>query len=106
MIDRAQVFGELAGGSFERIGPGHFPEAIVREHEARYRWAARFVAGKRVLDVGCGTAYGCSLLTRSGARRVTGVDIAFPALEYGKQSGVERLVCANIPSIALRPVGV
>ena len=96
MIDRARVFGELSGGVFERVGPGYFPEEIVREHEARYRWAARYAGGKTVLDVGCGTAYGCSLLARCGARRVTGVDLSFPALEHGKQSGTDGLVCANI----------
>ena len=96
MIDRSQVFGELQGGAFERVGPGYFPEGIVREHEARYRWAGRYVADKRVLDVGCGTAYGCSLLANSGARSVTGVDIALSALQYAKQSGINGLVCANI----------
>jgi SAM-dependent methyltransferase len=96
MIDRSQVFGELEGGAFERVGPGYFPEGIVREHRARYHWASRYVADKRVLDVGCGTAYGCALLAHSGARSVTGVDIALSALEYGKQSGFGDLVCANI----------
>jgi SAM-dependent methyltransferase len=103
MIDRARVFGELPEGSFERVAPGYFPDAIVREHEARYRWAARYVAGKAVLDVGCGTAYGCSLLARSGALHVTGVDIALPALEHGRQSGVDGLVCANILQLPFGP---
>jgi 2-polyprenyl-3-methyl-5-hydroxy-6-metoxy-1,4-benzoquinol methylase len=103
MIDRAQVFGERQGGTFERVAPGYFPEGIVREHEARYRWAARYVAGKTVLDVGCGTAYGCSLLAHSGARRVTGVDIVFPALEHGKQSGIDGLVRANILQLPFGP---
>jgi len=102
-MNRSQTFGELPGGVFERVAPGYFPEAIVREHESRYRWASRYVADKRVLDVGCGTAYGCSLLARSGARRVTGVDIALPALEHGKQTGVNGLVCANILQLPFGP---
>lgn len=103
-IDRARVFGECQGGAFERVAPGYFPEGIVREHEARYRWAARYVAGKTVLDVGCGTAYGCSLLADSGARNVTGVDIALPALEHGKQSGISGLVCGNILQLPFGPL--
>jgi 2-polyprenyl-3-methyl-5-hydroxy-6-metoxy-1,4-benzoquinol methylase len=103
-IDRARVFGELQGGAFERVAPGYFPAGVVREHEARYRWAARYVAGKTVLDVGCGTAYGCSLLTRSGARHVTGVDIALPALQHGKQSGITGLVCANMLQLPFGPL--
>jgi SAM-dependent methyltransferase len=103
MIDRARVFGELQEGSFERVAPGYFPEGIVREHEARYRWAARYAVGKTALDVGCGTAYGCSLLARAGTRHVTGVDIALPALEHGKQFGVDALVCANILQLPFGP---
>lgn len=95
-VDRGRVFGEFEPGVYERIAPGHFPVGVVREHEARYHWAARYVSGKAVLDVGCGTGYGCWLLARSGARHVMGVDIALPALQHGEQSGIEGLVCANI----------
>jgi 2-polyprenyl-3-methyl-5-hydroxy-6-metoxy-1,4-benzoquinol methylase len=96
MIDRTEVFGELEGEAFERIAPGYFPLAIVREHEARYRWAGRFVSGKKALDVGCGTAYGCAILSQSGAREVTGVDNCLAALHYGKKFGNTHLVLGNI----------
>jgi SAM-dependent methyltransferase len=102
-VDRSRVFGECEAGVYERVAPGHFPIEVVREHEARYRWAARHVSGKAVLDVGCGTAYGSALLTRSGARHVAGVDLAFPPLEYGKKSGAESLVCANILQLPFGP---
>lgn len=103
MIDRAQVFGELGGGVFERIDPGYFPETIVREHGARYGWAARYVVDKKVLDVGCGTGYGCTLLAGLGARRVMGVDIAHPALLHGRQHGRDALVCADILKLPFQP---
>jgi 2-polyprenyl-3-methyl-5-hydroxy-6-metoxy-1,4-benzoquinol methylase len=102
VLERAKVFGEIEGGSFERISPGHFPEAVVREHEARYRWAARYVRDESVLDVGCGTAYGCDILANSGARYVTGIDIALPALQHGKTRFAATLVCGEISSLPFR----
>lgn len=49
-------------------------------HAQRYRFAARWCAGKEVLDAGCGIGYGSALLARSGAAAVVGVDIAPEAL--------------------------
>lgn len=51
-------------------------ELAEAEHLVRYRWAARFVAGRRVLDAACGTAYGSVILHQAGAASVMGVDIA------------------------------
>ncbi|MGH3913971.1 MAG: glycosyltransferase, partial [Pseudonocardiaceae bacterium] len=47
---------------------------VIYEHYHRYALAARFVAGARVLDLGCGEGFGPALLAR-GAREVIGVDI-------------------------------
>lgn len=44
------------------------------EHAARYHFALERVAGKKVLDIACGTGYGIGLLRKS-ARFVCGVDI-------------------------------
>lgn len=44
-------------------------------HLARYLFAGELVRGKRVLDAGCGTGYGASLLLELGAEHVTGVDV-------------------------------
>lgn len=44
------------------------------EHRSRYYWAAEIVAGRSVLDVGCGTGYGLQILSDGGAECVTGVD--------------------------------
>jgi ubiquinone/menaquinone biosynthesis C-methylase UbiE len=45
------------------------------EHRSRYRFAAQFVAGQRVLDVACGSGFGLELLSEAGARPL-GVDYA------------------------------
>jgi SAM-dependent methyltransferase len=54
---------------------------IEAEHLARYRWAAQAADGQRVLDAGCGTAYGSRLLAEAGAREVVGVDVAQAVVE-------------------------
>jgi 2-polyprenyl-3-methyl-5-hydroxy-6-metoxy-1,4-benzoquinol methylase len=60
----------------ERFDPQFMRGRLIEaEHLARYWWAAPFVEGKRVLDAGCGTAYGSDILARSGAAKVVGVDI-------------------------------
>lgn len=56
-------------------------ELIEAEHLARYRFAASFASGRRVLDAGCGWAYGSELLARSGAASVAGVDVAESVIE-------------------------
>lgn len=80
-VDRAEVFGQTER-AIERIAPGFFPAGLEREHVARYRWAGRWVAGKTVLDVACGTGYGSALLQQAGARRVVAVDHHAPALAF------------------------
>src|SRR5262249_42781420 len=54
---------------------------IEAEHLARYKWAATIISGGRVLDAGCGVAYGTSMMARSGASQVIGVDIAEAVLD-------------------------
>ena len=51
------------------------------EHRSRYHFAARFVAGRSVLDVACGTGFGGPILLRAGARRVLGLDLSWDGLE-------------------------
>jgi len=70
----------------ERLVPGKVPEALFREHEARYVFAGQFVAGKDVLDVACGTGTGTSYLLRAGARNCIGLDIDKGAVDYAKAS--------------------
>jgi 2-polyprenyl-3-methyl-5-hydroxy-6-metoxy-1,4-benzoquinol methylase len=71
----------------ERIDPQYSGarHGLVREHLARYRFAAAFARG-RVLDAGCGTGYGCQIL--AAAARVTevvGVDRDARALAHARR---------------------
>jgi SAM-dependent methyltransferase len=56
----------------ERLGNDPTSE-LWGEHRSRYRFAAQFVDGERVLDVACGSGFGLSLLRAGGAWPV-GVD--------------------------------
>jgi SAM-dependent methyltransferase len=55
-------------------------DLIDAEHQARYRFALPHVAGKVVLDAGCGVGWGSALLLSAGARRVLGIDIDLGAV--------------------------
>ena len=50
-------------------------------HAAAYTYAARLVDGKSVLDIGCNTGYGTSILA-TGAKNVAGVDVSDRAIKY------------------------
>lgn len=66
----------------ERFAPKEMRGQLLEaEHLARYRWAATLAAGKRVLDAGCGTAYGTAILSSAGADEVVGVDLAEGVLD-------------------------
>jgi SAM-dependent methyltransferase len=43
-------------------------------HESIYAFAARFAAGRDVLDAACGTGYGSAMLAAAGAASVLGID--------------------------------
>jgi len=86
----------------ERFVPGT-PGEIWVEHWHRYHFAARWVRGKRVLDVACGEGYGAALLAREAAH-VTGVDVAQPAIDHAKRTynsvgnaEFVRASCAELP---------
>ena len=66
----------------ERFVPGARGEIWI-EHWHRYHFAARWVRGKRVLDVACGEGYGTALLARHAAH-VTGADLSGEAIEHAK----------------------
>jgi ubiquinone/menaquinone biosynthesis C-methylase UbiE len=55
-------------------------------HLDRYRFAARHVQGRQVLDCACGTGYGVRMLREiGGAGSVVGVDIENRAIQYARQ---------------------
>jgi ubiquinone/menaquinone biosynthesis C-methylase UbiE len=50
------------------------------EHRSRYRFAQPHVAGKRVLEIACGTGFGSHMLAEAGAKSVVGVDVTVDAV--------------------------
>ena len=86
---------EPATAPVERFEPARLHgELVEAEHLVRYHWAATAVAGRDVLDAGCGVGYGSALLAQlGGARRCVGVDIAPEAIEQAQaeHGGDERL---------------
>ncbi len=69
----------------ERFKPGSGPQGELHaQHLSRYEFASRYVPGKRIVDVACGTGYGSSHLLRAGARSVTGIDISEEAIAHAK----------------------
>lgn len=55
-------------------------------HLDRYRFAARQVQGRKVLDCACGTGYGVRLLREiGGAASVVGIDVDGKAIAYAMQ---------------------
>jgi SAM-dependent methyltransferase len=62
-------------------GQWHIPESEVR--------ALPDVAGKDVVELGCGTAYFGAWLKRAGARRVVGVDVTPAQLETARRMNEE-----------------
>jgi SAM-dependent methyltransferase len=64
----------------ERLALDRFSSPWLRnQHLARYRWAAAFAPGLRVLDAACGTGYGSRILLKAGARQVTSMDVSSEA---------------------------
>ena len=72
----------------ERFIPG-VPGEIWLEHWHRYHFAARWAAGKRVLDVACGEGYGSATLARHAAR-VAGVDVSDAAIAHARAAYADR----------------
>jgi 2-polyprenyl-3-methyl-5-hydroxy-6-metoxy-1,4-benzoquinol methylase len=54
-------------------------------HRKFYEFAAQFVRGKTVADIGCGSGYGCDILKRSGAASVFGCDISRSAIAFAEK---------------------
>ena len=77
----------------ERMVPEAADVDIFWEHVYRYRFAAKFAKGMRVLDVACGEGYGSCALAKAGAASVVGVDISEEAVKHAKNKyGVDARV--------------
>lgn len=62
-----------------KSSPGTY--AIYLMHVASYEFAKRYAAGKRVLDLGCGSGYGAAMIAEV-AKEVVGVDVSSEAVSY------------------------
>ncbi len=67
----------------ERCVPWTDDLQVIYEHYHRYAFAARFVAGKRVLDLASGEGYGSALLARTAAE-VVGLEIDPRTVEHAR----------------------
>ncbi len=67
-------------------------------HFGRYKTAANYVSGKKVLDIACGSGYGSRILQLAGATSVVGVDVSLQTVEYAKKNYQENdleFICAD-----------
>ena len=69
----------------ERMVPEVADRFTFWEHVYRYAFAARFVVGKRVLDIACGEGYGATALQKAGAAHVIGVDVSEDACVHARK---------------------
>jgi GT2 family glycosyltransferase/SAM-dependent methyltransferase/glycosyltransferase involved in cell wall biosynthesis len=67
----------------ERCVPWAPDIQVVYEHFHRYLWAARLVAGRRVLDLGSGEGFGAAILADS-ATHVVGIDVDERTVEHSR----------------------
>jgi len=88
----------------ERVVPGQTDPDLMNEHLARYCFAEALVGQKRVLDAGCGLAYGSARLARR-AEEVFALDNAFDPLrevrEQYEPAGV-RFAQGDVTSLPFR----
>jgi ubiquinone/menaquinone biosynthesis C-methylase UbiE len=69
-------------GHCERVALDGLTEyASYQLHVNRYAFAAKYVRGKRVLDVACGPGYGSNYLQKKGAKLIIGGDISREAIQ-------------------------
>jgi len=77
----------------EKVIEGSTPKRIWLDHVERYKFASRYIKGKEVLDLSCGTGYGSRILYDSGAKKVVGVDISSETINFAyakyKVNGLE-----------------
>jgi SAM-dependent methyltransferase len=91
-MERDQLFMEM-NYTGERMVPGKADSYTFWEHIYRYRFAAPYVEGEKVLDIACGEGYGSAALLRAGAATLIGVDVSREACEHAAlRYGIETRV--------------
>jgi SAM-dependent methyltransferase len=65
----------------ERLGSGYLPPWVIHEHQARWRFAADYVAGRDVIDCACGVGRGTALFAAAGAASVRAFDLDAGAVD-------------------------
>ena len=56
-----------------------------QNHQKFYHFAAQFVPGAKVADIGCGSGHGCAILSESGAAGVWGADVSRHSLDFARK---------------------
>ena len=73
----------LFENQLERWVPGCTYSYTEKEHLARYRWVAKFVRNKSIVDIACGAGKGSYILASLGkAKKVIAGDIDQDTLKY------------------------
>lgn len=93
----------------ERMMPEHADAVSFWEHIYRYRFAAQFVQGLRVLDLACGEGYGAAALLQAGAASVIGVDCSegichHARRHYGVDARPGSAECVPLPANSVEVV--
>jgi SAM-dependent methyltransferase len=92
MSEQALSDRDVATDVPERFDPATMHgELLEAEHIARYRWVAPLAHGRRVLDAGCGTAYGSAILA-ADASEILGVDVAEDVLDAVRPRMAENVI--------------
>lgn len=89
--------------TWERIVPNQTANDSASQkfldlHFGRYKTAASYVMGKKVLDIACGSGYGSRILRLAGANSVVAVDVSPQTIEYAKKNYQENdleFICAD-----------
>lgn len=87
----------------ERFSTNNFiPRWVIWEHQARYEFAKKFVAGREVVDCAAGDGTGSYIFTKEGARRVLAFDISEKAIENNrKKYQLDNLVFQTAEAVKL-----
>ena len=68
-----------------RVVEEKVPDHLWTDHTSRYAFATKYIQGKIVLDIACGTGYGSRILkTQGNAQKVIGIDISPEAVAFAR----------------------